>query len=128
MAPSSLSCESLSPDFGVMKSASGDDHKWRRKCKELEKDKEATMLIRLLVAQDDDLQDKLMKRSKVKLAQGIISLFTRLCAYGEMNVELKNSPLPCKSCDACYLKIKLLREKILSLLMMLVPCLERMKS
>ena len=89
MAPSSLSCESLSPDFGVIELASGDNHKWRRKCKELEKDKEATMLIRLLMAQDDDLQDKLTKRSKVKLAQGIISLFTHLCAYGEMNVELK---------------------------------------
>ena len=78
MAPSSLSCESLSPDFGVMEFSSGDDHKWRRKCKELEKDEEAMALIRLLVAQDDDLQDKLMKRTKVKLSQGIISLFTRL--------------------------------------------------
>jgi hypothetical protein len=41
-----------------------------------------------------------MKISKVKLTQGIISLFTHLCAYGEMNVEHKNSLLPCKSCDA----------------------------
>ena len=109
MAPSSLSCESLSPDFGVMESASGDDHKWRRKCKELEKDVEAMALIRLLVAQDDDLQDKLMKRTKVKLSQGIISLFTRLCAYGEMNVELKNSHLPCKSCDALLAENKIVR-------------------
>jgi hypothetical protein len=38
-------------------------------------------LMRLLVAQED-LQDKFIKRSKVKLSQGIIGLFTRLCAYG----------------------------------------------
>jgi hypothetical protein len=85
-------------------------------------------LLRLLVARDDDLQDKLMKRSKVKLTQGIISLFTHLCSYGEMNVELKNSSLPCKSCDSLLVEIILLGEKLLSLLMMLVPCLERMKS
>jgi hypoxanthine-guanine phosphoribosyltransferase len=48
-----------------------------------------------------------MKRSKVKLTQGIISLFTRLCAYGEMNVELKNYPLPCKSCDALLVENKI---------------------
>jgi predicted nuclease with TOPRIM domain len=58
------------------------------------------VLLHLLVAQDDDLQDKLMKRGRVKLSQGIICLFTRLCAYGEMNVELKNSSLPCKYYDA----------------------------
>jgi hypothetical protein len=45
-----------------------------------------------LVTLDDDLQDKLMNRSRVKLSQGIIGLFTRLCAYGEMIVEHKNSP------------------------------------
>ena len=45
MASSSLSCESLSPDFGVMKVASGDDHKWRRKCEELKEDKEAMALM-----------------------------------------------------------------------------------
>jgi hypothetical protein len=66
-------------------------------------------LLRLLVAQDDDLQDKLMKRSRVKLSQGIIGLFTRLCAYGEMIVEFKNSPLPCKSCDALLAENKLVR-------------------
>ncbi|EFE88042.1 hypothetical protein BIFBRE_05109, partial [Bifidobacterium breve DSM 20213 = JCM 1192] len=82
---------------------------WRRKCEELKEDKEAMALMRLLVAQDDDLQDKLMKRSKVKLTQGIISLFTRLCAYGEMNVELKNSPLPCKSCDALLVENEIAR-------------------
>jgi hypothetical protein len=64
-------------------------------------------LLRLLVAQDDDLQDKLMKRSRVKLSQGIIGLFTHLCAYGEMIVALKNSPLPCKSCDALLVENKL---------------------
>ena len=100
MASSSLSCGSLSPDFGVMEFASGDDHKWRRKCEELKEDKEAMALMRLLVAQEDDLQDKLAKRSKVKLSQGIIGLFTRLCAYDEMIAEIKNSTLPCKSCDA----------------------------
>jgi hypothetical protein len=67
------------------------------------------VLLRLLVAQDDDLQDKLMKRSRVKLAQGITSLFTRLCAYGEMIVKLKNSTLPCKSCDALLTENKLVR-------------------
>jgi hypothetical protein len=77
--------------------------------KELEKDTEAMMLLRLLVAQDDDLQDKLTKRSRVKLSQGIIGLFTRLCAYGEMIVELKNSPLSCKSCDALLAENKLVR-------------------
>jgi hypothetical protein len=52
------------------------------KVKELEKDTEAMVLLRLLVAQDDDLQDKLMKRSRVKLFQGIIGLFTRfLCLW-----------------------------------------------
>ena len=100
MASSSLSCGSLSPDFGVMECASGDDHKWRRKCEELKEDKEAMALMRLLVAQEDDLQDKLAKRSKVKLSQGIIGLFTHLCAYDEMIAEIKNSTLPCKSCDA----------------------------
>jgi hypothetical protein len=50
-----------------------------------------------------------MKRSRVKLSQGIIDLFTRLCAYGEMIVELKNSPLPCKSCDALLAENKLVR-------------------
>ena len=109
MASSSLSCESLSPDFGVMEVASGDDHKWRQKCEELKEDKEAMALMRLLVAQEDDLQDKLMKRSKGKLTQGIISLFTRLCAYGEINVELKNSRLPCKSCDALLDENKIVR-------------------
>ena len=99
MAPSSSSCVSLSPKIDVMESALGDDHKWRRKCEELKEDKEAMALMRLLVAQEDDLQDKLIKRSKVKLSQGIIGLFTHLCAYGKMLVELKNSPLPCKSCD-----------------------------
>jgi hypothetical protein len=43
--------------------ASGDDHKWRRKCEELKEDKEAMALMWLSVAQEDDLQDKLMKRS-----------------------------------------------------------------
>ena len=62
MAPSSSSCVSLSPEIDEMEIASGDDRKWRRKCKELEKDVEAMALIRLLVAQDDDLQDKLIKR------------------------------------------------------------------
>jgi hypothetical protein len=62
------------------------------------------VLLHLLVAQDDDLQDNLTKRSRVKLSQGIIGLFSRLCAYGEMNMELKNSPLPCKSSDALCAK------------------------
>ena len=82
MAPSSLSCESLSPDIDGMEFASGDDHKWRRKCEELKEDKEAMALMQLLVAQEDDLQDKLIKRSKVKPFEGIIGLFTRLCAFG----------------------------------------------
>jgi hypothetical protein len=60
-------------------------------------------LMRLLVAQED-LQDKFIKRSKVKLSQGIIGLFTRLCAYGKMVVELKNSLLPCISCDALFVE------------------------
>jgi FtsZ-binding cell division protein ZapB len=100
MAPSTSSCVSLSSEIDGMEWASGDNHKWRRKCKELKEDKEAMALMRILVALEDYLQDKLMKRSKVKLTQCIISLFTRLCAYGEMNVEIKNSPLLCKSCDA----------------------------
>jgi hypothetical protein len=57
MAPSSSSCVSLPYEISVKDSALGDVHKWRRKCKELENDKEASTLIRLLVAQDDDLQD-----------------------------------------------------------------------
>jgi hypothetical protein len=127
MAPSSSSCVSLFSNFEEMMCASEDDHKWRRKCKELEKDTEAMVLLRLLVAQDDDLQDKLMKRSRVKLSQGIIGLFTCLCAYGEMIVELKNSPLPCNSYDALLAENKLVRGEILSMLMTLVPFLERMK-
>jgi hypothetical protein len=67
MAPSSSFCVSLFLDFEEMLCASGDDHKWRTKCKELEKDTEAMVLLRLLVAQDDDLQDMLMKRSRFKL-------------------------------------------------------------
>jgi hypothetical protein len=72
------------------------------------------------------MQDKLMKRSGVKLSQGIIGLFTRLCAYGKMIVELTNSPLPCNSCDALLAEINLFGEKILSMLMTFVPFLERM--
>jgi hypothetical protein len=68
-----------------------------------------------------------MKRSRVKLSQGIIGLFTCLCAYGEMIVELKNSPFHANLVMLCLLKINLLGEKILSMLMMLVPFLERMK-
>jgi hypothetical protein len=113
MALISSSCVSLPSEIGVKESSLGDDHKWRRMCKELENDKESSELIRLLVVQDDDLQDKLVKRSKVKLTQGIISLFTRLCAYGEMNVELKNSPLPCKSCDALLVENKIVRGETL---------------
>jgi hypothetical protein len=100
MAPSTFSCVPLSSKIDVMEFASGDDHKWRWTCEELKKDKEAMALMWLLVAQEDDLQDKLIKRSKVNLSQGIIGLFTCLCADGKMLVELKNSPLPCKSCDA----------------------------
>jgi hypothetical protein len=55
MAPSSSSCVFLFSDFDEMVCASGNDQKWRRKCKELEKDTEAMTLLRLLVAQDDDL-------------------------------------------------------------------------
>jgi hypothetical protein len=69
------------------------------------------------VAQDDDLQDKLMKRNRVKLSQGIIGLFTRLCACGEMIVELKNSPSPCKSCDALLAENKLVRGEDVSTLL-----------
>jgi hypothetical protein len=50
-----------------------------------------------------------MKRSRVKLSQGIIVLFTHICAYGEMIVELKNSPLPCKSYDALLAENKLVK-------------------
>jgi hypothetical protein len=109
MAPSSFFCVSLFSDFEEMMCASRDDHNWRRKCKELEREVDAMVLLRLLVAQDDDLQDKLMKRSRVKLSQGIIGLFIRLCAYGEMIVELNKSPLPCKSCDALLAENKLVR-------------------
>jgi hypothetical protein len=122
MAPSSSSCVSLFSDFEEMMCASRDDHKWRRKCMELEKDTEAMVLLCLLVAQDDDLQDKLMKRSRVKLSQGIIGLFTHLCAYGEMIVELKNSPLPCKSCDALLAENKLVRGENLEYANDVVSC------
>jgi hypothetical protein len=70
-------------------------------------------LLRLLVARVEDLQDNLMKRIKVKLTQGIISLFTRLCSYGEMNVELKNSSLPCKSCDSLLVENNIVRGETL---------------
>jgi hypothetical protein len=75
MAPSSSSCVSLFSDFEEMLCASRDDHKWRKKCKELEKDMQAMVLLHLLVAQDDDLQDKIMKR--------IIGLFVHssLCLW-----------------------------------------------
>ena len=73
MASSSLSCESLSLDFGVMEFASGDDRKWRQKCEELKEDKEAIALMRLLMDQEDDLQDKLAKRSKVKLSKVLLA-------------------------------------------------------
>jgi hypothetical protein len=76
-------------------------------------------LMRLLVAQEDDLQDKLMERSKVKLTQGIISLFTCLCAYGEMNVELNNSPLPCKSYDALCAEMRSYNMKLVVTISML---------
>ena len=64
MASSSLSCESLVSDIGGIEFASGDDHKWRWKCEELKKDKDAMALMRLLVAQEDDLQDKLSRGAK----------------------------------------------------------------
>jgi hypothetical protein len=50
MEPSSSSCVSLSSEIDVMEFALGDDHKWRRKCEELKKNKEAVALMRLLVA------------------------------------------------------------------------------
>jgi hypothetical protein len=126
MAPSSSSCVSLFSDFEEMVCASGDDHNWRRKCKELGKDTEAMTLLRFLVAQDDDLQDKLMKKSRVKLSQGVIGLFTLLCAYSEMIVELKNSPLPCKYCDALLAENKLVRGENFEYDNMLVPFLDIM--
>jgi hypothetical protein len=50
MERSSSSYVSLSSEIDVMVVASGDDHKWRRKCEELKKNKEAVALMRLLVA------------------------------------------------------------------------------
>jgi hypothetical protein len=50
MEPSSSSCVSLSSEIDVMEFALGDYHKWRRKCEELKKNKEAVALMRLLVA------------------------------------------------------------------------------
>jgi hypothetical protein len=67
MALNTSSCVPLYPEINVMEYTLGDDHKWRRKGAELTEYKEAMALMRLLVAQEDDLQDKLMKRSKVKL-------------------------------------------------------------
>jgi hypothetical protein len=105
MAQSSSCCVYLSSYIGVMEFASRDNHMWRRKC-ESKEDKETMALMRLLVAQEDDLQDKLIKRSNVKLSQGIICLFTRLCAYGEMLVELKNSPCHANLVMPCVLKMR----------------------
>jgi hypothetical protein len=73
MAPGSSSCVSLSSEIDVMEFASRDDHKWRRKCEELKKDKDEMALMRLLVAQEDDLQDKIMERSKSMLTEGILA-------------------------------------------------------
>ena len=59
--------------------ASGDDHKWRRKRDELNKDDEAMALMCLLIGgvnKEFDLQRKLHKMSRGQLSQGIIGLFT----------------------------------------------------
>lgn len=83
--------------------ASDDDHKWRKKSADLNKDSETMALMRLLVdgmLQEDDLQRKLHKMSRGILSQGIIGLFTRLCACSEVIAELKdNLPQNCNSCD-----------------------------
>jgi hypothetical protein len=121
MAPSSSFCMSLFSNFEEMLCASGDKHKWRRKCKELEKDTEAMVLLHLLVAQDDDLKDKLMKRSRVKLSHSIIGLFTRLCAYGEMNVELKNLLCLANLVMPCVLKMRSYNMKLVVSISMLKP-------
>ena len=91
MAPSSCSIGSLSLG-GVV--ASKDDHEWRKKRDELNKDDEVMALMRLLMdemPQEDDLQCKLHKMSRGKLSQGIIGFFTRLCAHGETIAELKKN-------------------------------------
>jgi hypothetical protein len=113
MAQSSSCCVYLSSYIGVMEFASRDNHTWRRKC-ESKEDKETMALMRLLVA-----QDKLIKRSKVKLSQGIICLFTHLCAYGEMLVELKNSPCHANLVMPCVLKMRSYSVKLVVAISML---------
>ena len=70
-----------------------DDHKWRKMRVELDKDDQAMTLMQLLMdgANQEDLH-KLHKMSRGRLTKGIIGLFTRLCAHGELIVELKRKP------------------------------------
>ena len=100
----------------------------RKKRDKLNKDDEAMALMRLLIeeiSQKDELPHKLHKMSKDKLSQGIIGLFTRLCAHGTMIAELQENlnrssldnvnvpiscksslPLPCKSCNVLLVEIE----------------------
>ena len=65
-----------------------------KKCDKLNKDDEAMALMHLLVEEishEDELRRKLHEMSKGNLSQGIIGLFTRLCAHGETIAELKEN-------------------------------------
>ena len=95
---------------------------WRKERDELNKDDEVIAFLHLLmeeISEEDELRHKLHKMSKGKLSQGIIHLFIRLCAHGEIIAELKENldmsrldsvnastvckssvPWPCNSCDA----------------------------
>jgi hypothetical protein len=92
---------------------------------ELDKDDQVMALMQLLmdgVNQEEDLLHKLHKMSRGRLAQGIIGLFTHLCAHGKLIFELKKKlemsrlgsvnastsckssiSLPCSSCDSLHL-------------------------
>ena len=82
MAPSSCSVGSLSLGGAV---ATKDE--WRKEHDELIKDDEAMAFLHLLmeeISEEDKLRYKLQKMSKGKLSKGIIGLFIRLCAHGEL--------------------------------------------
>ena len=97
--------------------ASGDDQKMRSELEmELKteeelsaKEQEMALLTLLFEKQQEpeELKDKLLKMSRSRLAQGILSLFTRLCAHDEHSDELirkidrLEDSIASSSCDSC---------------------------
>ena len=107
---------------------------WRKERDELNKDDEVIAFLHLLmeeISEEDELRHKLHKMSKGKLSQGIIRLFIRLCAHGEIIAELKENldmsrldsvnastvckssvPWPCNSCDSLLVENEKLKRDV----------------